>query len=100
MKRLLSIALLIAFLTATVGVIATSYHCKMSAKEMSMRKNSCSKMDDSCCGKEVKLMKLTENYIASSYKSIAAPVFNVALFEEHISQLPSEKFENVLLFSN
>lgn len=65
MKKIVSILILFIFLISTVGVIASTYYCKMA---MPAGKSCCKTSDSGCCEKNSKLLKITEDYIPSSFQ--------------------------------
>jgi hypothetical protein len=67
MKRFLSISLLIIFTTSTVGVVASSYTCKMMEMKMA---SCCNKESKGCCEREVKLLKLKDDFVSTSSFSL------------------------------
>lgn len=64
MKKAGSIFILLIFLFSTVGVIASSYHCKMA---MPANKSCCKTTDKGCCERNIKLLKITDHFISSSF---------------------------------
>ncbi len=79
MKKAVSIFLLLIFLFSTIGVIASSYSCKMQKTA-----TCCTKANKSCCEKEVKLFKISDEYVSSSFhtplKTTSVFVLEVLIF--------------------
>ncbi|MEO6167146.1 MAG: hypothetical protein ABIO46_12780 [Chitinophagales bacterium] len=78
MNKVVSIFILFIFLFSTIGVIASSYHCKMA---MPANKSCCKTMDKGCCEKNLKLLKITDQFISSSFHILvkSAPDFSFAI---------------------
>ena len=92
MKRVFSLVFLVIFITSNVGVIASSYTCKMDRREM-MKSGCCSEKDKSCCEKEVKLLKLQSDFLSGSQKTIVPPDLIPVIFTfspEHQSNDPGD----------
>lgn len=68
MKQAISIFILSTFLFSTIGVIASSYHCK---KVMPANKSCCSPADRGCCEKHSKLLKINDDFLAASSQCMA-----------------------------
>ena len=62
LKKIFSISLLIIFNISTIGVMASSYTCHMMQKKM--RVNTCCD-DKDCCTHEVKLIKVSDDFVSS-----------------------------------
>ena len=71
MKRLFSILLLGTFLFSTIGVVASSMTCNM--KEMKS-KSCCSRNNADFCQKEVKLLKLKDDFVSQQNQKIVKPL--------------------------
>ncbi|MBK9733054.1 MAG: hypothetical protein IPO83_17520 [Chitinophagaceae bacterium] len=61
MKKIISIGILVMFLFSTIGVIASSYKCRMA---MPVSKSCCKTNDKGCCEKNSKLLKINTDFIA------------------------------------
>lgn len=70
MKRFLSIALLSTFLFSTIGVVASTVTCNM--KQMKV-KTCCAPTNPGCCEKQVKLLKLNDDFLSNEIQKVARP---------------------------
>jgi hypothetical protein len=71
MQRFISILLLFSFLFSTVGVIAATYHCSMEMPAHLMQKQSCCTDTKGCCEKEVKLLRLNDDFLTPGSHGLA-----------------------------
>ena len=94
-KRIFSILILTGFIFSTVGVVASSYTCKMMEMKTS---NCCSKTTKGCCEREVKLLKIDDDFVSSSslllQKFISTPVIisSPVILKEDFHSSTSEYF--------
>ena len=79
MRSYFSIGMLFIFLFSTVGVIAGTYRCKMNMEDM-VRKSCCTPSQKSCCEKEVKLLKIKDDFLSSSHQQTIKVFSTIALF--------------------
>jgi len=70
MKKIFSILLIFAFLFSTVGITVAKSYCKMKRAEI--EKNQCckKKCKAKCCGKIIKVFKLSVDSLPSFSKAI------------------------------
>lgn len=61
LKKAISIFILFVFLFSTIGVIASSYRCKMA---MPAGKSCCKPGDRDCCEKNSKLLKISDDFLS------------------------------------
>ena len=88
-RKILNISVVMLLLLATVGISVNIHFCNGELKNISLFKSSKSCCGEGCnsCHNEVKVIKITDNFIASDFQIEPAKVLLLNLLAFHTSDI-------------